>query len=241
MLHLSPHETALHRTQSAASVAASVTTYHSFHDVELYEPATKPQPHRKAFQPTPMRRHDSGYASIPSGSQSGDSHGSGRRTSTTSNSSSHPRPRTRPSFRRAARSTPSPRSSTATGYSAQRPRSHQYSSAYFQFPRFEAPSADEEHELEEPMHPPPPATTHYWTSDNTRKLEYAAIDAASQGVKGWILKYVIPDCFVPKSGRRLGFDDDTGSVRRYRLELECDDHAEKHNNRKRMGWLIGRS
>lgn len=243
MLHLSSHDAGLYQTHSAASVAGSATTYHSFHDVELAEPVARARQHQKVFQPTPMRRHDSGYASIPSGSRSGDSQGSGRRTSTTSGGSSHPRPRTRPSFNRAARSTPSPRSSIATGYSAQRPRSQQYPSAYFQFPSFETPPADEVHELQEPQHPPPPATTHYWTSDNTRKLEYAAIDAASQGIKGWVLKYVVPSCFVPKQNKHLGFDDDTGSVRRYRLELDCDDQFERHNKKsgKKMGWLIGRS
>lgn len=72
---------------------------------------------------------------------------------------------------------------------------------------------------------PPPQTTHYWTSDRTRRLEYAAIDAASRGVRGWVLRHVVPDCFVSsESGRRrhLGFDDDGGSVRRYRLDLEIE-------------------
>ncbi|KAK9416965.1 hypothetical protein SUNI508_09204 [Seiridium unicorne] len=242
MLHLSPHESRLHRSQSATSVAASVTTYHSFHDIELHESAPAQRVGKKELQSTPMKRHDSGYASIPSGSQSGDSYGSGRRISTTSTNSSQARPRTRPSIRRAARSTPSPRTSMSS-YSIQRPRSQQHSSAYFQFPSLEGPSAVDEgiHEVEEPLYPPPPQTTHYWTSDHTRKLEYAAIDAASQGIKGWILKYVIPDCFVPKQSRRLGFDDDSGSVRRYRLELECDDQAEKQcKKNKKMGWLAGR-
>ncbi|SPQ26695.1 25cc3bb5-bda4-44b0-bb4e-e26866a127dd [Thermothielavioides terrestris] len=64
-----------------------------------------------------------------------------------------------------------------------------------------------------PYPPPlPPQTTHYWTSDRTRRLEYAAIDAASKGVRGWIVRHVVPDCFVPRSRRRLGFDDDRGSV-----------------------------
>ncbi|EMR63507.1 hypothetical protein UCREL1_9542 [Eutypa lata UCREL1] len=73
------------------------------------------------------------------------------------------------------------------------------------------------------------------------RLEYAAIDAASQGVKGWFLKHVVPDCFVPKENRRVGFDDDSGSVRRYRLELECEEADEKNARRgKKMGWLFGR-
>ncbi|PTB62374.1 hypothetical protein BBK36DRAFT_1172571 [Trichoderma citrinoviride] len=71
----------------------------------------------------------------------------------------------------------------------------------------------------------PPQTTHYWTSDRTRRLEYAAIDAAGKGVKGWIRKNLLPDCFAGKN-RHVAFDDDTGSVRRYRLDLE-DEPEEK--------------
>ncbi|CAK7227249.1 hypothetical protein SCUCBS95973_006476 [Sporothrix curviconia] len=73
----------------------------------------------------------------------------------------------------------------------------------------------------------PPQTTHYWTSDQTRRLEYAAIDAASRGFKGWVMRHVVPDCFVPKAKRRVTFDDDTGSVRRYRIDLETEESAEK--------------
>lgn len=68
----------------------------------------------------------------------------------------------------------------------------------------------------------PPPTTHYWTSDRTRQLEYAAIDAASKGVRGWIMRNMVPDCFVPRNARRAGFDDDGGSVRRYRIDLEIE-------------------
>ena len=71
-----------------------------------------------------------------------------------------------------------------------------------------------------PAYPLPPQTTHYWTSDRTRRLEYAAIDAASNGVRGWVMRHVVPDCFVPQSKRRVGFEDDRGSVVRYRLELD---------------------
>ncbi|PHH90455.1 hypothetical protein CDD83_3587 [Cordyceps sp. RAO-2017] len=74
-----------------------------------------------------------------------------------------------------------------------------------------------------PSPPPPPATTHYWTSDSTRRLEYAAIDAASRGFKGWVRRNLVPECF---GHRHVAFDDDTGSVRRYRLELE-DERDEK--------------
>lgn len=75
---------------------------------------------------------------------------------------------------------------------------------------------------ETPLSPLPPQTTHYWTSDRTRRLEYAAIDAASRGVRGWVMRNCVPECFVPKERRRVCFDDDTGSVRRYRLDLEIE-------------------
>lgn len=90
-------------------------------------------------------------------------------------------------------------------------------------------------------HPLPPPTTHYWTSDRTRRLEYAAIDAASKGVRGWIIRHVVPDCFVPPSKRRVGFEDDRGSVVRYRLELDQDcgsviEKAESVRMRGFKGW-----
>jgi hypothetical protein len=250
MSHLSPEETNLHRSLSAASVAASDTTYHSFLDTERYGPAPAQavvqvkSPMWKdhdAFQPATMQRQDSGYESIPSGSKSGGSHDSGRRISTTSSSSSH-RSRTRPSIRRATRSTPNPHTGLAALHSPNRPRSQQRSYSYFQFPNPELTLGGDEHSHPvQPLHPPPPQTTHYWTSDHTRRLEYAAIDSASKGVKGWVLKHVVPDCFVPKENRRLDFDDDTGSVRRYRLELDCDDSTGKPCGRgKKMGWLLGR-
>ncbi|KAL2063155.1 hypothetical protein VTL71DRAFT_6227 [Oculimacula yallundae] len=73
--------------------------------------------------------------------------------------------------------------------------------------------------------PPPPPTVQYWTSDSTRRLEYAAIDAASKGVRGFFIK-LIPDCILPPSTRRTKFhnkeedgESDAGSVRRYRLVL----------------------
>lgn len=69
----------------------------------------------------------------------------------------------------------------------------------------------------------PPQTTHYWTSDRTRRLEYAAIDAASRGVRGWVMRNMVPECFVPREKRFCArFDDDSGSVRRYRLDLDME-------------------
>lgn len=107
----------------------------------------------------------------------------------------------------------------------------------------------EEHEEDLATSSGPPQTTHYWTSDSTRRLEYAAIDAASRGFTGWVRRHLVPDCFSPR--QHVAFDDDTGSVRRYRLELEDehDDHcggsngAEKTHHgvdghRRRKGWSL---
>lgn len=247
MAHLTTPDVQLNRSTSYTSVANSDTTYHSFHDIELYEPAGPPEPVQvrppawkyEAFAPTPMRRQDSGYESIPSDSKSSGSRMSTRRTSTTSSRSSNTiRPRTRPSIHRASRSSQGPSRPPS------RPRSQQYHTfTYYHFPDpEECTDGDDDdddeacHGVEPAQYPPPPATTHYWTSDSTRRMEYAAIDAASQGVKGWIMRHVVPDCFIPKNSRRLRFDDDTGSVRRYRLELE--DMPEKEGkSRKRMSWF----
>ncbi|EFQ34579.1 hypothetical protein CGRA01v4_13951 [Colletotrichum graminicola] len=85
--------------------------------------------------------------------------------------------------------------------------------------------------------PLPPQATHYWTSDRTRRLEYAAIDAASRGVKGWVKRHLVPDCFVPKE-KHVAFDDDTGSVRRYRLELDEEAPCEKRGcGGRRRSWF----
>jgi hypothetical protein len=86
---------------------------------------------------------------------------------------------------------------------------------------------------------PPPQTTHYWTSDRTRRLEYAAIDAASRGVRGWVMRHMVPDCFIPEDHRRVRFDDDRGSVVRYRLDLDGDDRSQTEGiggTKKRKSW-----
>ena len=103
---------------------------------------------------------------------------------------------------------------------------------FFQFPLL-APDTDglggEEGERdgdgEGERPPPPPATVQYWTSDSTRRLEYAAIDAAGRGVRGFFIR-LVPDCMLPPGSRRTRFcernedaDSDAGSVRRYRLVL----------------------
>lgn len=91
---------------------------------------------------------------------------------------------------------------------------------------------------------PPPQTTHYWTSDRTRRLEYAAIDAASRGVRGWVMRHMVPGCFIPEDCRRLRFDDDRGSVVRYRLHLDGDDRSQNgsaKSTKKRKSWWFGTS
>ena len=126
--------------------------------------------------------------------------------------------------------------------------------AYFHFPHFTssdpalvepepaialdnlAPAApDPPGHSETPEYPLPPQTTHYWTSDQTRRLEYAAIDAASKGVRGWVMRHV-PDCFVPQSKRRVGFEDDRGSVVRYRLDLDTEESTDKAESARARGW-----
>lgn len=259
----------LQRSGSALS-NVSATTYHSFQDIELYEPGQSGTPYQDSsilplgddgLNPAPktggegqreeprLRRHDSGYESIPSRSRSSTSRPpkehppKEHRISTCSMPAAQAKSRSRPSVRRAARSNPTSRAgqSTASVYVVHpQPRTD----TYYHFPALDGVSGshgDEDGDVAEPSYPPPPQTTHYWTSDHTRRLEYAAIDAASQGVKGWFLKHVVPDCFVPKENRRVGFDDDSGSVRRYRLELECEEADEKNARRgKKMGWLFGR-
>ncbi|KAK7931267.1 hypothetical protein PG985_001979 [Apiospora marii] len=259
-------DASLRRSGSRTSVAASDVSYHSFQQLGQFEPAspkntavqTKPPSTWKnvPFSPMPMRRQDSGYESIPSGSKSGGSQVSSRRTSMTSSSTSssshHARPGTRPSIHRATRSTPASRTGYTSGYGLCRPSSQQQSVSYYHFPdpddeeEEEADHVDEEDdddddEMTGTVYPPPPQTTHYWTSDHTRRLEYAAIDAASQGVKGWMLRHVVPDCFIPKENRRLRFDDDSGSVRRYRLDLDDDVPEKEGGGGRKLGWLFGRA
>ncbi|TRX90823.1 hypothetical protein FHL15_008227 [Xylaria flabelliformis] len=246
MSHLYSYSTNIHRSQSPVSVAASDTTYHSFYDVELFEPASpaatlRIRPQRtEPSEPTPklITRHDSGYESTYSGS----SHG--QRPGISNRNASRTRRQKRPSVQRAAKSTPASYPRRLSGQSSRvpTPQQHQQPNSYYYFPSPDAiTGSDETEEETEVYHPPPPQTTHYWTSDHTRRLEYAAIDSASRGLKGWVMKHVVPDCFVPKDNRRLTFDDDTGSVRRYRLELECDDSSIKDEKRgKKLGWLFGR-
>ncbi|KAK1590428.1 uncharacterized protein LY79DRAFT_515902 [Colletotrichum navitas] len=214
-------------------------------------------PHHKDAEPetAEMRRQDSGYESLPPRS----SFSNPRRSSTASSSqsSSHPRSRGRPTIRRAPKTSPYPATARTSGSSLyhpqqQRQRLHSAHSqlpvTFFHFPahptdvELAARRPREDVELEQregcaDVAPLPPQATHYWTSDRTRRLEYAAIDAASRGVKGWVKRHLVPDCFVPKE-KHVAFDDDTGSVRRYRLELDEEAPCEKRGcGRRRRGWF----
>lgn len=234
--------TNLYRSQSPVSVAASDTTYHSLLDVEPFETASPATALRDApvkrerREPKPIVRHDSGYESNYSGS----SHG--YRSKAVTCELSQTRHRKRPVLQRASRSMSSSYSGRHSGNLPQTIMPKQKKThSYYCFPASEAITShhDDPEESARAYHPPP-QTTHYWMSDQTRRLEYAAIDAASRGFKGWVMKRV-PNCFVPKENRRLTFDDDTGSVRRYRLELECDDYSIKESKRsKKWGRLFGR-
>ena len=263
------------RSNSKSSLM-SATTYHSFHDHELYEPvvysqdggASIVQPDlacKEFVAPVSMHRQDSGYESLAQQSTTA----TRRRTSVAS--SSHSRPRTRPSVRRATKSGPVAVMPRASGHSFNLPRSScsYQQSSYFQFPSPDPLALDDERthdqkqissgsppnsplffpfalqgeappRSETPSYPIPPQTTHYWTSDRTRRLEYAAIDAAGRGVKGWVMRNLVPDCFVPKEKRHVGFDDDGGSVRRYRLELDTEESGEKDDfgsSKKKKSWF----
>jgi hypothetical protein len=190
------------------------------------------------------------------------SNGSSRDSSSNSSNGSGVRTRfrdRRPSLRRSAKTHPVQPTRTSaqslhlvrtnTAATQQPPKQP---AAFFHFPSPDpiqlADTVPDRRVQPTPIPSPPPQTTHYWTSDRTRRLEYAAIDAATRGVKGWVLKHLVPDCFVSCENRHVSFDDDSGSVRRYRLELEDDHHHHHHtektmaganknrNGRRRKGW-----
>ncbi|PFH56998.1 hypothetical protein XA68_15664 [Ophiocordyceps unilateralis] len=125
---------------------------------------------------------------------------------------------------------------------------HQHQPRHFSVGDIFGPSSFDPHNLPPPPPPPPhhhhhhppppppcaesslphpPQTTHYWTSHRTRRLEYAAIDSATRGLRGWLRRHLVPDCFGPQL---VAFDDDSGSVRRYRLELPDDDEDEDEDD-----------
>ncbi|KAF4504527.1 hypothetical protein G6O67_007971 [Ophiocordyceps sinensis] len=209
--------------------------------------ANERQPVRAAA--AKMQRQDSGYESYgatprPSVSQARPSVPARPVSDASSAAAGSPsRLRTpRPSTHRSAKSFPQ--------FSPSRPHASRVPlAAFFQFP---TPDLVELTETSSPRHdrrreqppaiPQPPQTTHYWTSDRTRRLEYAAIDAAGRGVKGWVRRNLVPECFGP---RHVAFDDDSGSVRRYRLELEDDRDEKSPRPGLRRSWqfwpLLGKS
>lgn len=259
MSHLSPYT----RRLSEASVASG-TTYHSFSRAELHRPVLQCNS-RKEPDPLPvshtMRRQDSGYESMSPASTR--SQASSRRKSSISVASYGSRTRHRPCMHRASKSGPVayiPRDSphklrTGTHCQGYRQRAVDISAAARHGLPLEDDAdentaasvaatyvADPSHALDEASPPsgtvtyaPPPQTTHYWTSDRTRRLEYAAIDAASRGVRGWVMRHMVPDCFIPEDSRLVCFDDDRGSVVRYRLELDEDD-TQSHGARSPRKW-----
>ncbi|KAE9377398.1 hypothetical protein N431DRAFT_453745 [Stipitochalara longipes BDJ] len=200
-----------------------------------------------------MSRQDSGYQETSPRTST-----SSRRSSQTP-SNTRPKRRTtdssskssvRPSTKRASKS-----SSTAqvlrTSTSGNRPSlSNRHTSPFprtdiqniqqpYKFFQFPAPilstlpstlPSEPEPEPELEAQPVIPATTQYWTSDQTRRLEYAAIDAAGKGVRGFFIR-LVPDCILPPTSRRTKFCGDgeegrEGSVRRYRLCLPEEKEVE---------------
>jgi hypothetical protein len=224
-----------HSTTSITSVAATFHSAQAAPAIEMDHSSTtvlsyKPEPEHSS---TIMSRTDSGYEA-----------GYERRSTSTSSSRSR-RPRhsisstsPRPTNKRASRSTASssthrtsPRPGLQSRYTTPRGPEGQNEAQppyqFFQFPSLSPPTATSS-ELEAPPAPSshaqlPPATIHYFLLPETRRLEYAAIDAASRGVRGFITK-LLPDCILPSEFRRTKFhdgdkDSDAGSVRRYRLNF----------------------
>ena len=227
--------------------------YQSFNEIELYEPRSPPRrtsthPTNKStdserpFTAERIQRQDSRYESYTTSPRTSTSYSrppAGARrisnASVTAGSGASTRPRTgRPATRRSNSHNPW----TTTPLHVVRPSEVKQANTYFHFPspdpvELATPAAPSN----EPPVPLPPQTTHYWTSDSTRRLEYAAIDASCRGVKGWVKRNLVPGCFTAKEDRHVAFDDDTGSVRRYRLDLEPEEKALPFSAAcRRKGW-----
>jgi hypothetical protein len=234
------------RTHSLTSLNSAATFHSAFNEMEqtrsIPSPIPPPSPSPISHKQNPsveaiqMIRSDSGYED-----------GSQARRSTSTSSSRRPRHSSsvaRPAIKRAAKSTQTssrysgPRPPLQSRYTNPRPATSTSNLPttyqFFQFPSLvDTASLPTETESvlrpQGPPHtqslPPPPSTPLYWTSSETRRLEYAAIDAASKGIRGFVTR-LVPDCILPKDLRRTRFsndddadDDDAGSVRRYRLRL----------------------
>jgi hypothetical protein len=296
---IDPH----HHNRSTSSLLSEAATFHSA--VAAPETEMEPSKHAQTVTcPTPpplehiatqMARIDSGYeaggrqllqdkdkdADKRRSTSLSSSQRSRRKRHSVSSTTSSTHTQTRPTTKRASRSTPassihrvstrSTRPGLQTRYTTPHPRTPLLTFdngdgnmiptyTFFQFPQFPSvgtspPStacvnplsgANSEDEIHTPP-PPPPATIHYFLLPETRRLEYAAIDAASRGVRGFVTK-MIPDCILPVEYRRRKFcsgdaDSDVGSVRRYRIPLTgekpCDDEdgeaTPETSARKRSG------
>ena len=82
-------------------------------------------------------------------------------------------------------------------------------------------SAPNEYVFSDSVDGSPPGSVMRWTSDATRRKQYAEIDKRNSGLRKFIRK-ILPGCVSKQSS--LGFfngedDSDAGSVRRFRLEL----------------------
>jgi hypothetical protein len=129
-------------------------------------------------------------------------------------------------------------SQTSRHLSSSRSHNHTFPTttlAITHHPNFQSPSSSKRPSLHEPH-------TLSWTSDTTRRLEYAKIDRAYSGVRGFCRKVLPSVCF--RDGRRNfwdrkeeeeGDDDaasDADSVRRYRLTLSESPRGEAHCGEK---------
>ncbi|KAF8849354.1 hypothetical protein BDZ45DRAFT_697644 [Acephala macrosclerotiorum] len=191
------------------------------------------------FESIKMDRQDSGYSdspqspsssrrtSVASSTRRPSSPSKGKRKTTSGSAHSTSRPSTKRNSRSSAQirtSTSGTRPNIQTRHTTPFVHSHhQQQYQFFHFPTL----SDPEPQPDTISPPPPPATVQYWTSDSTRRLEYAAIDAASKGVRGFFIK-LVPDCILPAGSRRTRFhcddaDSDAGSVRRYRLALPAEE------------------
>lgn len=210
----------------------------------------QPEPSSPKFESLRTSRQDSGF------SDGVRSQASSQRTSCSSTRASRAKrtpTTTRPATKRATKGSPSSRNRSSV--SSQRPsvRTRQASAnianetphQFFYFPSLQEPAPSESDCVA--TTPPPPATVHYWTSDSTRRLEYAAIDAASRGMRGFLNK-LVPDCMLPAASRRTRFhcddaDSDAGSVRRYRLALpeeKAHSDADNAKSRKQKPGSLGK-
>jgi hypothetical protein len=85
-------------------------------------------------------------------------------------------------------------------------------------------------------------TTLSWTSDATRRLEYAKIDRAYTGLRGFCRRVLPKSCFGDSrrnfwngaDGHEEDEDDDADSVRRYRLALPETPRSPKEVNEKAL-------